>query len=314
MCYALPILKTEEEFLALDDEPSVNVVTDVPDNFKQWVRDNSDRIISASEKSTLPYFLKDNSDSWDKVLFPERYAEGTNKINSENTNIVTKPHYGSAMKLGRSATKEAMKVVENIGALVLTDAQKKNMQELANALGIPYKDIKPMTFLDADHGISNPTKDKNNCQSVIVSFVARRRGLDCVALPFSKQNLSQVELMEKFQNAFLVKDKKGNYRPINPTVITGKTDEEIIAKARKQLSADGEYILGINYIKEPWEKEAQGHVANLVKKGNQIFINDEQISDILKLESYSKIYSFEIIKIDNLILDINKVKDILTLR
>lgn len=65
-CYATSILKTEEEMAAdtqklLRGEPvngeSVNAVRDVPENFKQWVRDNQERIESAS---SLPYFLKDN--------------------------------------------------------------------------------------------------------------------------------------------------------------------------------------------------------------------------------------------------------------
>lgn len=98
MCYALPILKTEEEFLSLDDAPSVNAVTDVPDNFKQWVRDNSNRIISASEKGKLPYFLRDNSNSWNKVLFPERYEQSDNyrgnffarKLNDIQTNLIAR--------------------------------------------------------------------------------------------------------------------------------------------------------------------------------------------------------------------------------
>ena len=65
LCYKIPILKTEEEFWEWDDRgeattESVNAVRDMPDEFKQWVLDNRDRINTAEKKGTLPYFLKDN--------------------------------------------------------------------------------------------------------------------------------------------------------------------------------------------------------------------------------------------------------------
>lgn len=66
-CYATTILKTEEEMDAdtqkiLNGEPvdgeSVNKVEDVPENFKEWVKNNTSRIVRAK---TMPYFMTDNS-------------------------------------------------------------------------------------------------------------------------------------------------------------------------------------------------------------------------------------------------------------
>ena len=300
LCYALPILKSEEEFLSLDDEPSINAVTDVPDNFKLWVRDNSDRIISASEKGKLPYFLRDNQDSWNKVLFPERHEQGTARNNSENTDIVTKPYYGSAMKLGRNATKEAMKIVENIGAPVLTDAQKKNLQELADVLGVLHKDIKPMTFLDADNGASNPLGDDENCQSVVIAFEARRRGINCYALPYSDSlDSSSFKLGERFQDAWI---NPKNGKVIEPTICKGKSDSEIILKLKKGCSSDGRYVLGINY------NDGTGHVVSIDKINESYIIKDEQINTFYELSSFENIAYVEFIKIDKAIFNIELIK------
>lgn len=41
---------------------SVNTVHDVPDNFKEWVKDNEERIAKTDEQGTLPYFVKDNKE------------------------------------------------------------------------------------------------------------------------------------------------------------------------------------------------------------------------------------------------------------
>lgn len=80
LCYTIPILKTEDEFLLLDDtKPSVNAVTDTPANFKQWVRDNKERIEAASGRGKLPYFLRDNMDAWGKVVYPDKYIKESKK-------------------------------------------------------------------------------------------------------------------------------------------------------------------------------------------------------------------------------------------
>ncbi len=54
-CYCVPVLKTEDEFW--DDTPSENEVKYLPDNFKQWMDDNKDRM---AQGKSMPYFIKDN--------------------------------------------------------------------------------------------------------------------------------------------------------------------------------------------------------------------------------------------------------------
>lgn len=60
MCYCVPILKTEEQFWADDNETIENEVTDYPDSMKSWLSDNADRVLEAQKRDTLPYWLKDN--------------------------------------------------------------------------------------------------------------------------------------------------------------------------------------------------------------------------------------------------------------
>lgn len=70
-CHAVTILKTLDELREDDkridrgEEPtteSVNAVHDVPQNFKYWVENNTERIERAKN---IPYFLKDNPKYWD---------------------------------------------------------------------------------------------------------------------------------------------------------------------------------------------------------------------------------------------------------
>lgn len=72
MCYAVPILKTEDEFFDDEDGKSVNEVEDVPQGFKDWVRDNEERIDKATKRGKLPYFIADNRSEVNKILKPEK--------------------------------------------------------------------------------------------------------------------------------------------------------------------------------------------------------------------------------------------------
>lgn len=69
MCYTIPILKTEDEFFDDDeDAKSVNEVEDVPKGFKEWVKDNKDRIKKAEAKGSVPYFIADNRETVTRIL------------------------------------------------------------------------------------------------------------------------------------------------------------------------------------------------------------------------------------------------------
>ena len=76
-CHSIKILKTEEEFFADEQRllagedlggDSVNRVGDVPPQFKEWVRDNRERIGKARAKGTEAYFLRDNKAYVDGIL------------------------------------------------------------------------------------------------------------------------------------------------------------------------------------------------------------------------------------------------------
>lgn len=216
------------------------------------------------------------------------------------------PDFGSPIKLGRAAQKEAAKILVNIQCPTLSDIQVQNIRELANALSIPHNNIKPMPFFDADQGASNPTKDQNNCQSCVVAFAVRRRGLNCIAKAYDESNVAMFNLGEQFQNAW-INPKSGKI--LQPTVIKGKSDDEAILILKSCLSKDGEYVLGFNGT------DGIGHVVNVITIGGQIIIHDEQISKesnrYSSIDSFNDIDYFEVIKIDNAIFNIDIVKYVL---
>lgn len=81
-CYTIPILKTDEEYLL--DLPGKNEVKDVPEQFKQWMRDNKERYERAKERGTLPYFVRDNK----KIIDGINEVSKKYYISAEDVNLL----------------------------------------------------------------------------------------------------------------------------------------------------------------------------------------------------------------------------------
>lgn len=171
-CHVETIMKTQEELDAdLDrmlngEEPSegsVNEVKDVPDNFKQWMKDNKER---AETNYSMPYFIKDN-----EKYVPAEFREA----------------YGSRLPYDTYAEHErAMRYNrKNAG---FSEEIKKNNAELSRSL--PVVQGKVMNFTEADGSKANPDYGiegaaekgfRDNCQTSTVAYELRRRGFDVEA-------------------------------------------------------------------------------------------------------------------------------------
>ena len=97
-CHVVSILKTEEELMRENEailageeptEESVNRVADVPERFREWVKNNADRIKHAR---SIPYFMQDNG-TIEKGVFTLKEFKGTTPATNSlvgNTTIQTK--------------------------------------------------------------------------------------------------------------------------------------------------------------------------------------------------------------------------------
>lgn len=125
--------------------------------FKDWLTENQERLEGANN---IPYFFSDNP----------RYT-GVQ---------AAKRGFGSytGTKLGHTATKEAYKVYKDAPVTVLSNKQRENVADIANALGV---EAKPMTFFEADNGSGNvdfkrDTLTADNCQTCVLVHGARLPG------------------------------------------------------------------------------------------------------------------------------------------
>lgn len=68
-CYAVPILANEDNKRDFWEKP-LNEVKDVPAKFKQWLKDNVDRIDKANKRGTLPYWITENKKYTQQYIDP----------------------------------------------------------------------------------------------------------------------------------------------------------------------------------------------------------------------------------------------------
>lgn len=79
-CMVTPILMNEDEILKMNEamlegkeyKPRGKRITQYPDNFKQWVRDNEEKIMSAHDYGSDPYFVRNNFNAVQDILNPKK--------------------------------------------------------------------------------------------------------------------------------------------------------------------------------------------------------------------------------------------------
>ena len=278
MCYTIPILKTKDEFFAdAEDAKSFNEVEDVPQGFKDWIKDNEERIERAEKRGTLPYFIRDNRGEVDGILHPDKEAENTAKSqiaeSAKATAVNPKPK-----------PKEPT-------------AQEKNHQELAKALGIEQGE--PMNFYEANEMRGNPNYKKGvkyrvNCQCSVLANEMRRRGFNVEAYGNTKQDWYMPSVLaKKPEIAFL--DANGN----PPAAIGIKFNGNLLTSLQGEINEPGRYHLRFRFQND------SGHVITAERLADgSLRIYDPQSGKIIKnfSEYTSKVKgeSFEYYRVDNL--------------
>ena len=302
-CYVTPILGDEDEMAKITDaflegkdyEPQFEQLEEYPKGFEKWVKDHKKQIEKSIKQGKEPYFVKDNRKAIEGIISATKLSKFSER-----------PHYGSALKLGRSATKEAKKIYENIPAPILSRDVQKNTAKIASALGV--KQGKPMTFLEANEGRANINYGKGiafseNCQCCVAIHEARLRGLNLTAVGYSAVKDSVTfQLGENFQNIW-VNAKTGKTPQL--TILKADNDEALYSKLEKALSANGRYHIGINLSSD------MGHVftAERLPNGKLLFY-DAQSGDFLNIREYTALESIEVLKVDKLLFNIELLKEI----
>lgn len=168
-CYVTTILKTDNELEAdrariMDGkEPtlgSVNTVSDVPQGFNSWIKDNAER---AKHHNTIPYFVSDNS-----KYVPDAFVKDYGKLAIP---ITWKDDFARVRG----------EISESELGLITKLAQSRNHKALEKQLDIEQGAA--MNFNQADGHKVNPHYGEErqyavNCQTCTIAYELRRRGFN----------------------------------------------------------------------------------------------------------------------------------------
>ena len=299
--YVIPIIKSEELFWMPESERGDDneEITDVPQGFKDWVGKNQDRIAKAEQRGTLPYFVRDNRER-------VRNASKNGSLSTSTGGMKGGQH------LGRKEEKEAYIAYSKKGNSVttLTDKQIENRNQLAEMLGIRKEEILPfMPHEDADE--LNPNADyKNggvylmNCQSCVVAYEMRRRGLNVTALGF--------DMSEKSASYKLGKNQKLAWNNGVVSILNPDKKKISMKSLNNATQQQGRYFVG-------WDSpNVDGHilVAERMKDNSLVFYDPQigkHINPNLIIES-SRGMNFSVMRVDKLTINTKYASQILRIR
>lgn len=182
LCYTVPIVMSEDEYWSDDRNNSPNLVTTPPDNFGKWIdkAENLERIGKANEKSTLPYWLRDNEEIKDCSLLMSkaRVVGGTIQEQAETIakkygGVVTPTNYKGFSSMYRKLNSEKDMLVSDIKDSVRNTiiVEKGNVDKVVSELqSLPafsrYKQQAPEDFCGYSGNIIN-LKMPNGIQAEI---------------------------------------------------------------------------------------------------------------------------------------------------
>jgi hypothetical protein len=297
ICFATPITMEPEDFadfLLNDTVPKEQVITDIPQGAKDFVRENKDGLQSA-------FWYKDNFTN-DGGLQRE---------------IVSQPITNEVIKVSRPKR-------------IKTDAEKNDIQKrweerfarnfnqtkIEQKIGI--KRGKEMTFEEANELQGNINFSKSheygvNCQSCVVANELRRRGYDVTALPnLQKAGNIPYELSSKTNWAWIdpetmatpVKKRAGGVYDVTRTgALKSKNISALTKKIIELVKEPGRY-----HIDFSWKSGNTGHIITLEKLVNgKIVLYDPQNGKIVNWADISKRiklqYGVNVLRVDNLLVN-----------
>ncbi len=171
---------------------SPNLITALPEKFKDWLKGNKKKLDKAKERGKLPFFVRDNKEAVGDFLGWKR-EEAANAQSGGTAETLTYPRTREQILAAAKARHEARtdrqinNILNRLDLRQYTESQRANFTEIEAAFGI--KRGRSMDFEAANQGKGNlgyktgNPEYRVNCQSCVVAHELRMRGFDVTAQP-----------------------------------------------------------------------------------------------------------------------------------
>lgn len=326
-CHAVPIIPTAEQMsnylksrssVNEEDEDSYEFegkITELPEGFTDWVKNNERRIDVMRKMNWLPYFIRDNAQSIDDILNPKQ--RGITILEK------AKLRHEARTKEQEDAIRKAWDKRRKY-----TDPMQKNNEELESALGIVKGNS--MSFDEANELRGNPHYSEDrayrvNCQTCVVANELRRRGFDVEALPNIKG--SKLEMLSHHTEMAWI-DEIGNvpkshiaggaYNPrvsnTGRVIYSYKTGSQMMNEFDAMTQDAGRY-----HVKWHWKKKQSGHIITFERRtdGSYLFYDPQTGKKGTSLMPWNTKEidtkkGLRVLRVDNLRVNPQLAKDVLT--
>lgn len=258
---------------------SPNLITALPEKFKDWLKGNKKKLDKAKERGKLPFFVRDNKEAVGDFLGWKR-EEAANAQSGGTAETLTYPRTREQILAAAKARHEARtdrqinNILNRLDLRQYTESQRANFTEIEAAFGI--KRGRSMDFEAANQGKGNlgyktgNPEYRVNCQSCVVAHELRMRGFDVTAQPNWK-NGDYPDILSKgtwgcWRNAdmslFVPPERLGYSR-----TPTGGWQEmpvgEIMWQLDKRTKEPGRY-----HVSFGWKGRKYGHIVTMERRAD----------------------------------------------
>ena len=239
-CFATTILKNPEEIKS--GKPSKNEVKELPSNFKEWFKNNKERIENAN---SLPYFIKDNFK--DGEFIGQQATVEPPTIVAEKPTL--KPTLEKAKLRHEQRTKEQIedirrRAIYRAKTIRTTKAYLKDYKGINNPyLTVLKKSFKYGDWKGARKMMIELAKNKRALIEKALGLINEPKGVDISTLKTLLKNGSIKQIQDEFNKVeqFAQPTKESSPKP--------NTDLELVCKVAKESNI--EYKAVSEFKKQP---------------------------------------------------------------
>lgn len=284
---------------------SPNLVKDVPEAFKKWVKTNAKKLNKARKSNKLSYFVKDNLKAVSKIA-GWRERKPTKQLSKREQILAAAKERHDAR-----TDKQINDILRRWDERQYSEAQRNNFKTIEKRFNT--KRGVSMNFEAANNGKGNIDYNKGkefkvNCQSSVVAHELRMRGFDVTAQPNWKMGddpqLLSRETWKCWKNADgtpFERPEPFAYKISLSGNVVGIPYKEVIQQIAAHTQEVGRY-----HISFTWKGQKYGHIVTLERKADgTILWYDPQTGkrNFFDKEYAKKIKYVRAYRVDNLLFD-----------
>lgn len=275
-CFVTPVLVDDDEMVKMNEAfingedytPSGDTVKDYPDNFKDWVKDNADKISAAKQSGKMPYFVQNNQLAIDNILNPKKQLTAKEKAQIRHDSRT--PEQIEAIRLKWKERQERIEAER-----LATEAKRVKKTTTKSITPIEKVTVPDIEYVADSKKMTNDERVHAACRNVSQYFGEKSTEATIVNYYKDKTGISDVQCKSYLK---FINEHAGKYNTPEFPVINH------LIELKKSTSLDKIY--------EPWRERYN----EVIRKLNAYDFTDGYQAIVSDIEEAYNIYRLSISK------------------